>query len=174
MFVRGANKRMLLNAVEEVVTRGCAWWSCSKGVLQNVVTRGCACLLLLLQPSPPWAADQSRAVAGLPRGREPESCSSLHHDCKLCHTCVTELHVTCFAEWILLQSYMLRIQQSAWNGDRDGKHSSNLNVWCPLMEGLKDQDSVSRTFNNGNISNNFGSKSSVSNIFLLFYQSQLI
>ena len=74
-------------------------------------------------------------------------------------TSVTELHVTYIAEW---------------NGDRDGKHSSNLNVWCPMMEGLKDQDSVSRTFNKGNISNNFGSKSSVSNIFLLFYQSQLI
>ena len=84
--------------------------------MEEVVTRGCACSLLLLQPSPPWAADQSRAVAGLPRGREPESCSSLHHDCKLCHTCdkcyrgtcnvyrkvgtVTELHDTYTAEFV--------------------------------------------------------------------------
>ena len=95
--MRGGNERVLQNVVEEVVTRGCA------------------CLLLLLQPSPPWAADQSGAVAGLPRGREPESCSSLHHDCKLCHTCdkcyrvtcnvyrrvgsVTELHDMYTAEW---------------------------------------------------------------------------
>ena len=98
MCVRGGNERLLQNVVEEVVTRGCA------------------CLLLLLQPSPPWAADQSGAVAGLPRGREPESCSSLHHDCKLCHTCdkcyrvtcnigrrvgtVTEVHVTYTAECV--------------------------------------------------------------------------
>ena len=90
-------------------------------------------------------------------------------------TSVTELLVTYTAEWVVLQSYMICIQQSGRNGDRDGKHSSNLNVWCPMMEGLKDQDSVSRTFNKGNISNNFGSESSVSNIVLFFvYQSQLI
>ena len=89
-------------------------------------------------------------------------------------TSVTEVHVTYIAEWVVLQSYMISIQQSAWNGDRDGKHSSNLNVWCPLMEGLKDQDSVSRTFNKGNISNNFGSKSSVSNIIFFIHSFILI
>ena len=79
-----------------------------QNVVKEVVTRGCACFLLLLQPSPPWAADQSGAVAGLPRGREPESCSSLHHDCKLCHTCDKCYSVTCnvyIVELVVLQSY---------------------------------------------------------------------
>ena len=151
----------------EVVQRGCY-----KMLLREVVRAHSCCYNPLLRGQ--------RIRAGRLRDyHEDENLRVVRHFITTANfaihvTSVTEVHVTYTAEWVVLQSYMLRIQQSAWNGDRDGKHSSNLNVWCPLMEGLKDQDSVSRTFNKGNISNNFGSKSSVSNIDLLFYQSQLI
>ena len=160
-------RRLLREVVRgEVVQRGCY-----KMLLREVVRARSCCYNPLLR-------GQRIRARRLWDYHEDENLRVVRHFITTANfaihvTSVTGLHVR-----ISQSGYCYRVTcyilQSGWNGDRDGKHSSNLNVWCPLMEGLKDQDSVSRTFNKGNISNNFGSKSSVSNIILLFYQSQLI